>query len=60
VLDPRVKAGDVVKRGGAFDPRAFSSAFDVGAVTLSERPEVNLLATVNRALSFLRDYKPGT
>jgi hypothetical protein len=56
--DPRLTAGEVVKRGGAFDPRAFSSAFDVGAVTLSGDPKVNLLVTVQRALKFLREYKP--
>jgi hypothetical protein len=43
--DPRLKAGDVVKRGGAFSAGAFSSAFDVGAVTLIDHPEVNLLET---------------
>jgi len=58
--DPRLKADEVVKRRGAFNPRAFSSAFDVGAVSLSDRLDVNLLGTVKGALKFLREYKAVT
>jgi hypothetical protein len=56
--DPRLKADEVVKRRGAFFAAAFSSAFDVRAVTLSDHPEVNLLPTAKEALKFLREYKP--
>jgi hypothetical protein len=49
-----LKAKEVVSRRGGFDPAAFSSAFDVGAVTLETDPAVNVLKTVKEAAYFLR------
>jgi hypothetical protein len=44
---------DVVTAPGAFDPSAFSAAFDIGAVTMEREPGINLLETVKKAALFL-------
>jgi hypothetical protein len=55
--EPRLKAEQVIMRTGAFQAGAFDPlAFDVGAVTLTEPPGVNLLRTVEQAVHFLREY----
>ena len=51
---PKLRAGDVVFKGGAFDIRAFSRGFDVGGVTLKDRPEIKILNVVEEAADFLR------
>jgi hypothetical protein len=56
--NPNLRSNEVIKRGGAFSS-GFSSGFDLGAVTIANRPEVNLLATVKQAVRFLREYKPA-
>jgi hypothetical protein len=56
--EPRLKADEVIGRRGAFFAGAFSSAFDIGAVTLRGDPQVNFLVIVKQALKFLREYKP--
>jgi hypothetical protein len=56
---PTLKANEVVRRRGAFQPGAFDpQAFDVGSVTLRDRPDVNLLRSVKLAVEFVRNYKP--
>jgi hypothetical protein len=58
---PNLKSDEVVKRGGAFQAGTFDPlAFDVGAVTISDRPAVNLLRTVKQAVQFLRNYRTPT
>ena len=55
---PRLTAKGVVSQKGVFDPKIFDpSVFDVGAVTLKDKPEVDLLRTVKRAVKFLRALK---
>jgi hypothetical protein len=54
---PDLRSNEVVERRGPFS-NGFSSGFDRGSVTIDGRPEVNLLATVQRAVKFLREYKP--
>ncbi len=52
---PSLTAKEVVSRRGVFQPGVFQpDAFDVGAVTLEDKPEVNLLRTVKGAVKFLR------
>jgi hypothetical protein len=57
--NPNLRSEEVVSRAGAFSSD-FSSDFDVAAVKIAGRPEVDLFATVRRAATFLREYKPTT
>jgi hypothetical protein len=58
---PNLKSDEVIKRRGAFQAGVFDPlAFDVGAVTLVDRPAVNLLRSVKQAVQFLRNYSPPT
>jgi hypothetical protein len=52
--NPNLRSNEITRQSGAFSS-GFSSGFDVGAVTVSGRPEVNLLSTVRRAEKFLRE-----
>ena len=51
---PRLTAKGVVSRKGAFQPGVFDpDTFDVGGVTLADKPGVDLRRTVKRAVKFL-------
>jgi hypothetical protein len=55
--EERLRSQDVTIRRGAFSSD-FSPDFDISRVTIAGRPEINLLATVKRAVEFLRTYRP--
>jgi hypothetical protein len=52
-----LKADKVVSHKGDFS-NDFSDDFDISKVTVKDRPGVNLLSSVRKAVSFLREYRP--
>ncbi len=52
--EERLRSHDVIRHRGAFSS-GFSTGFDVSRVTIADRPEINLLDTVRRAVIFIRE-----